>query len=151
MLLEMDLIDVGDDYYNEEILFSDPDQLMEIYSQLEEQNLKKINECQDIELQLELQQQLDKEVRQVKGDQIKAQLDLKRETQDKIKEAKAQLLELQKMNQLMQASSNQDHKKKDDENPEPDYNQLMVDLKGKIIDVYKEGEGVQNDSDLAAK
>ena len=45
---------------------------MEIYTQLEEQNLKKINECQDIELQLELQQQMDKEIRLVKGLQIKA-------------------------------------------------------------------------------
>lgn len=68
----MDLIDVGEDYYNEQILFNHPSQLMEIYTQLEEQNLKKINECQDIELQLELQQQMDKEIRLVKGLQIKA-------------------------------------------------------------------------------
>lgn len=63
----MDLIDVGEDYYDEQILFNHPSQLMEIYTQLEEQNLKKINECQDIELQLELQQQMDKEIRLVKG------------------------------------------------------------------------------------
>jgi len=68
----MDLIDVGEDYYDEQILFNHPSQLMEIYTQLEEQNLKKINECQDIELQLELQQQMDKEIRLVKGLQIKA-------------------------------------------------------------------------------
>ena len=120
-LLEMDLIDVGDDFYDEEILFKDPNQLMEIYSLLEEQNLKKISECQDVELQLENQQQLDKEVRMVKGQQIKEQTDLRRETQDKIKEARAQLFELQKMSQLMAATSETNSKKNPDETPEPNY------------------------------
>ena len=94
-LLEMDLIDVGEDFYDEEILFENPGQLMEIYSLLEEQNLKMISNCQDVELQLENQQQMDKEIRLLKGRQIKEQMDLKRETQNKIKEARAQLYELQ--------------------------------------------------------
>ena len=49
----MDLIDVGEDFYDEEILFDSPNQLMEIYGILEENNLKTIGECQDVELQLE--------------------------------------------------------------------------------------------------
>ena len=70
-LLEMDLIDVGEDFYDEEILFDSPDQLMDIYSMLEEQNLKMISNCQDVELQLENQQHMDKEIRQLKDRQIK--------------------------------------------------------------------------------
>lgn len=39
-LLEQDLIDVPEDYYDEQILFDKPDQLMEIFQSLEERNLE---------------------------------------------------------------------------------------------------------------
>lgn len=41
-LLKQDLINVPKDYYDEKILFDDPEQLMEVFSYLEEQNLKNI-------------------------------------------------------------------------------------------------------------
>jgi hypothetical protein len=52
-LLKEDKVDVPNDFYDEEILFDGPDQLIDIFSLLEEQNLKKIRACQDIEEQLE--------------------------------------------------------------------------------------------------
>jgi len=36
MLLEETLIDVPEDFYDEDILFDDPDQLMQIFADLEE-------------------------------------------------------------------------------------------------------------------
>jgi len=54
------------------------------------------------------------------------------------------------MNQMMSASSNENQKKKKDENPEPNYNQLMDELKHEIINVYPAKE-TQNDSDIHAK
>ena len=44
-MLAEDKIDVSNDFYDEEILFDSPDQLIEIFSLLEEQNLKKIRAC----------------------------------------------------------------------------------------------------------
>ena len=41
-LLKLDLIDVPRDYYDEQILFEDPEALMEVFAYLEEQNLKNI-------------------------------------------------------------------------------------------------------------
>lgn len=46
-LLEEDKIDVPADFYDEEVLFDDPEQLIEIFAGLEEQNLKKIKNCQE--------------------------------------------------------------------------------------------------------
>ena len=37
--LREDLIDVPEDYYEEDILFNDPKQLLDIFTQLEEKNL----------------------------------------------------------------------------------------------------------------
>lgn len=52
---------------------------------------------------------------------------------------------------MMTASSSEEHRKhKNDENPEPNYNDLMEQLKTDIIGVYP-SKDVQNDTDLMAK
>lgn len=56
-LLNADLIDVGEDYYDEPILFKDPDQLMQIFTSLEEKNLEIIKKSQDTEYTLEIKKQ----------------------------------------------------------------------------------------------
>lgn len=56
-MLAEDKIDVPNDFYDEDILFDSPDQLIDIFSLLEEQNLKKIRACQDIEEGLEKEKQ----------------------------------------------------------------------------------------------
>jgi hypothetical protein len=46
-------VDVGNDYYEESILYTHPQQLMDNFSQLEDQNLKNITKTQEIEENLE--------------------------------------------------------------------------------------------------
>ena len=52
-LLEEDKIDVPADFYDEQILFTKPEEMIEIFESLEEHNLGKIKKCQEIELNLE--------------------------------------------------------------------------------------------------
>ena len=44
-MLKEDRVEVPEDFYEEDILFEEDEQLMDIYTYLEEQNLKKIREC----------------------------------------------------------------------------------------------------------
>ena len=48
MLLEESLIEVKEDFYHEEILFDDPDELMKIFADLEERNLNNILKTQEV-------------------------------------------------------------------------------------------------------
>ena len=43
-LMKLSLVDVPDDYYRDELFFTDPEELMMIFSKLEEDNLSKIHE-----------------------------------------------------------------------------------------------------------
>ena len=52
--LAAELIDVPEDYYEEPQLFEDPDQLMSIFTSLEEKNLEIIKKSQDTEYSLEI-------------------------------------------------------------------------------------------------
>ena len=56
-LLNADLIDVPEDYYDEPILFENSDQLMQIFTSLEEKNLEIIKKSQDTEYSLEIKKQ----------------------------------------------------------------------------------------------
>ena len=69
-LLKQDLIDVPRDYYDEQILFDDPDQLMEVFAYLEEQNLKNIQSAQDLEQDLDKERALEIKKRREIGGQI---------------------------------------------------------------------------------
>lgn len=42
--MELSLIDVPDDFYKDELFFTDPDELKQIFFKLEEDNLSKILE-----------------------------------------------------------------------------------------------------------
>lgn len=52
-LLHLDLIDLDDDFYEDELYFTDPDELDQKFAQLEEDNLFYIHQIQDIEQYLE--------------------------------------------------------------------------------------------------
>lgn len=56
-LLENDDIDVPEDFYDEQILFEDPNDLMTIFEELQEVNLDRIQKSQDNEQILELRKQ----------------------------------------------------------------------------------------------
>jgi len=48
------LIDVPGDYYKEKLYFKDPEDLKQIFSKLEEENLSKIHEQQELTQALEV-------------------------------------------------------------------------------------------------
>lgn len=54
--LALDLIDVDPNFYEEEILYKDHQQLIDNFSYLEDQNLKNIRKTQEIEEAIELMQ-----------------------------------------------------------------------------------------------
>mgnify|MGYP006102940847 FL=1 len=69
-LLSKDLIDVPKDYYDAKLLFDDPEQLMAVFSYLEDQNLKSIQNAQDIEQDLDKEKALEIRVHQEIGGEI---------------------------------------------------------------------------------
>ena len=83
-LLAQDLIDVPKDYYDEKILFDDPEQLMEVFSYLEEQNLKNIQSAQDIEQDLDKEKALEIRIHQEIGGEIDTQQAVQKELEDQI-------------------------------------------------------------------
>ena len=90
-LLAQDLIDVPKDYYDEKILFDDPEQLMEVFSYLEEQNLKNIQSAQDIEQDLDKEKALEIRIHQEIGGEIDTQQAVQKELEDQIIVARQQL------------------------------------------------------------
>ena len=46
--MTLSLIDVSDDYYIDELFFTNPNELNQIFSKLEEDNLSKIHEQQEM-------------------------------------------------------------------------------------------------------
>jgi len=46
--MKLSLIDVSDDYYKDELFFSDPEELKQIFIKLEDDNLSKIHEQQEM-------------------------------------------------------------------------------------------------------
>lgn len=83
-LLGQDLIDVPKDYYDEKILFEDQSQLMEVFSYLEEQNLKNIQSAQDIEQDLDKEKALEIRIHQEIGGEIDTQQAVKKDLEDEI-------------------------------------------------------------------
>jgi len=52
-LLKLDLIELPEDFYDEKMLFDEPEKLMDVFTQLEEQNLTNISKTQEYEEALE--------------------------------------------------------------------------------------------------
>lgn len=52
--MELHLIDVPEDFYKEKLFFNDPEDLKKIFSRLEEENLAKIHEQQELTQALEI-------------------------------------------------------------------------------------------------
>lgn len=64
------MIDVPDDFYDDDILYDHPDQLMERFTSLEDANLKNVLKTQDIEESLEKLMQSEKLTRKEIGGEI---------------------------------------------------------------------------------
>jgi hypothetical protein len=132
-MLSDDKVDVPTDFYDEEIfsspnadsanhqpqLFDSPDQLIEMFSLLEEQNLKKIRACQDIEEGLEKEKQDEIIAITEKGGEYLKHEQQNFELDERIRMAKEQLAELEKQSKLANMAGDAQvkatKKKKDDE------------------------------------
>ena len=53
MLIQEDLVEVPEDFFDEKLLYSDPNELNAIFTQLEEKNLYLIHMSQEVEQSLE--------------------------------------------------------------------------------------------------
>ena len=45
--MDLDLIEVPDNYYNDRLYFSNPDEIKQFFEKLEEDNLSKIHQAQE--------------------------------------------------------------------------------------------------------
>lgn len=64
-LLKLSLIDVPDDFYRDDLYFTNPDDLQEIFQRLEEDSLKMINDQQELMQNYELLCQNEQKKRQI--------------------------------------------------------------------------------------
>jgi hypothetical protein len=81
-MLGQELIDVGEDFYEEGILYSEVRQLMDNFSYLEDQNLKNISKTQEIEEAIEKMIQQEKRIKSVIGGEIEVQRQVKRDLEN---------------------------------------------------------------------
>lgn len=70
MLFAEDLIQVEDDFFDEELCFDDPNDLNQIFSELEEQNLYLIHQSQELEHSLETMHQMQADMQDKLGREV---------------------------------------------------------------------------------
>lgn len=141
-LLNADLIDVPEDYYDEPILFEKGSQLMQILASLEEKNLEIIKKSQDTEYSLEIKKQQEMRTQRLIGGNITSLNQTAKDLEQQILQARLDLDELKKQNKQMAGGEEQKKKKpaKDaqkTEEDEPDIDFLMSDLRVDIEKIYR--------------
>ena len=94
-LLRLDLIDLDDEFYEDQLYFTDPDDLDRKFAQLEEDNLFYIHRIQDIEQYLETTQDTVDRTREKLDKKINALVENKTTLEGKINDSIANL-DLQK-------------------------------------------------------
>lgn len=90
--MDLHLIDVPANYYEDELFFKDPSELNKIFNALEEDNLFNIHQLQEKELALESLHQKELEIRATLDQKVIAQEDNRQELTNKINEAGQSLL-----------------------------------------------------------
>ena len=98
-LLGLSLIDVPDDFYRDDLYFEDPNDLTEIFSRLEEDNLKMIHDQQDLLQNYELLLQNEQLKRQMLESDFEEQDRARQELVSKIESSRS-ILALLKKRQL---------------------------------------------------
>lgn len=149
-LLKEDLIDVPEDFYDEKILFEEPEQLMQIFTNLEEKNLDIIKKSQDTEQTLEIKKQQEERTKLQIGGEIAIQEAAKHDLEQQIAQAEITLKDLEKQSKMMSNASSsgpgggaQTKKaaggaQKDQEEEEVNIEWLMGDLRKDICNIYKQ-------------
>jgi hypothetical protein len=153
--LNADRVDVGEDFFEEDILFDDPEQLSDIYAYLEEINLKRIRESQDLEEQLETEKYREIKVQSDIGGAIAIQEQAKFELAKTTNMARATLMELQRQSNITSKAKEvgaAHAKKNDDEDQDVNIDALMDNLKQDIFYAYNNSDyAVGNATDMAGK
>ena len=139
-LLGEDLVELPEDFFDEDLFFTNPHDLNNIFSELEEKNLYLIHMSQEVEQSLEtLKQEFAKKQTEL-GKEQEMHLGNKNALSDQIVESQKNYNELRKRNQVTtistQATAAND-KDKDKGEHEVNIEELLNDLRKDIIRVYK--------------
>jgi hypothetical protein len=136
-LLKLDLIELPEDFYEENMLFEEPEKLMDVFTQLEEQNLTNISKTQELEESMEKMKQKEIRTHKTIGGELSQQQAVKKELETQILVSKMTLNELQKASRTTTVSASQGKKAKaGEEEQEVNIHALMEDIKKDILDVY---------------
>ncbi len=143
MLFAEDLIAVEDDFYDEDLCFSDPNDLNMIFSELEEQNLYLIHQAQELEQSLETMKQEQTHIMEKLGGEVNLHKKNRNDLNDQINESLKQLKDLRQRNQMStiqsQATTGNDKNDKHAALADQEFNidDLLNDLRRDITRVYK--------------
>ena len=97
-LLALNLIELDDEYYQDELYFKNPSGLNQIFIDLEERNLSNINKLQDVEQQLEVMEDRRVDIMWRLESEKNKQEESQSKVQKSLREAKGNLDNLQKNN-----------------------------------------------------
>ena len=103
-LLELDLIDVPDDFYEDDILYTHPEQLLERLAELEDANLKNVTDTQEFEEGMERKLQFEKKIKEEIGGEILIQEGVKADLEMEIAKAEKELAEMKRQSLMSMAS-----------------------------------------------
>lgn len=95
-LFAEDLIEVDDDFFDEDLLFKDPDDLNMIFSELEEQNLYLIHQSQEFEENMEKMHKMRIELEKQLGGELETQKANKSALMEQIEESQRSLNDLKR-------------------------------------------------------
>lgn len=95
-LIAKDLIDMPEDFYNEELKFQDPNELKDIFTLLEEKNLYFIHMSQELEQAIESQKQLFESLQNKLGKERDLHMQNKKNLVEQITDADKNLADLKK-------------------------------------------------------
>ena len=104
-LLKLDLIELPEDFYEENMLFEEPEKLMDVFTQLEEQNLTNISKTQELEESMEKMKQKEIRTHKTIGGELSQQQAVKKELETQILVSKMTLNELQKASRTTTVSA----------------------------------------------
>ena len=150
MLFNEDLIDLPEEFFKEELLYSDPNDLNNIFSELEEKNLYLIHMSQEVEQSLENQKQQYAVLQQKLGEERKMHEKNRDALNEQIQESYKNLNDLKKRNQMTTLNQTAGDKA-DKNNAEQEVNieEMLNDMRRDIMKCYKNTMNTQ--ADLHAK
>lgn len=150
ILFKEDFIKVDDDFYNEDLCFTDPNDLNKIFSELEEQNLYLIHQSQEMEIALEKERKKHIELQEDLGNQYEMHKRNRNELKEQIQESRKNLNELKKKSMFgtIQTTAAHTSSEKGAAAAEQEVNieELLNDLRADICRVYKSSKN--NEMDL---